>query len=221
MANLQLDITSELPKALKWLGTMRGQMPFAVSQALNKTGFDVRRKLNEGTVTHFNASGKPTRFTQTAFVVERGNKADPTVLVGAQANRDFFGPQIRGGQRYPKGFEGYLRGLSGGTLTGRVVPTKHARDVRGNPRRVLFGQIARKLSTTDRGGFFIGTPKGGGRPAGVYRRSRGQLYAMFVEVPDPTYAPRFPMERIGTAEIQRVAPSYLRSSLERALATAR
>ena len=222
MADLTLDITSELPKAIKWLGTIRGQMPFAVSQALNRTGFDVRRKLNEGAVRHFNASGTPTRFTQTAFVVERGNKADPTVLVGAQANRDYFGAQIRGGQRRPKEYEGFLRGISGGKLRGKLVPTRNARDERGNPPKRLFSQIGRSVQSNRSSGFFIGKPKGSNdRPSGVYRRLNGKLQAMFVEIQEPRYEPRFPLVEIGTEEFQRVAGGYLRSSLERALASAR
>jgi hypothetical protein len=218
MANLSIDIQSELPAAMKWLGVMRGQLPFAVSQALNKTGFDVRAHLNKSTTRFFN---DPTPFTQRAFLVQKGNKADPTVFVYAQENRSYFAPQIRGGRRFPKELEGYIRGLSGGALTGKLVPTKHARDRRGNPRRAVFGQIARGLSTTNQGGFFMGTPKGSGRPPGVYRRSRGQLYAYFIQVPEPRYQPRFPMQELGTAEARRVVGPYLRSSLERALATAR
>jgi hypothetical protein len=219
MADLQIDIQSDLPRAMLWLGTMRGQMPFAISQALNKAGFDVRKALAEQTTRSFD---QPTAFTQRAFFVQRGNKADPTVLVGAQANRPYFGPQIRGGQRYPKGFEGYLRGLSGGRVKGKLVPTALALDGKGNPRKALFGQIARGLSTTNRGGFFIGKPKGGGRPAGVYRRSRGQLFPYFIEVSsEPRYQPRFPMEQVGRDTVNRVAGGYLRGSLERALATAR
>lgn len=219
MTSLQVDIQSELPKALLWLGTMRGQMPFAISQALNKTGYDVRKALSDETRRSFD---NPTSFTQRAFVVEGGNKADPTVLVGAQRNRPYFVPQIRGRQRFPKEFEGFIRGLSGGRVTGKLVPTGLAVDERGNPKKALFGQIARKLSTTDRGGFFIGTPKGGGRPAGVYRRSREQLFPYFIETArEPRYDPRFPMEQVGRATVARVAPGYLRSSLERALATAR
>lgn len=219
MADLQIDIQSELPKALLWLGTMRGQLPFAVSQALNKTGFDVRTALSTGTTKHFDA---PVPFTRRAFVVEKGNKADPTVLVGVMPNRPYFLPQIRGGRRFPKGFEGYLRGLSGGRVTGKLVPTSLAVDGRGNPKKALFGRIGKRLSTTDRGGFFIGKPKGSGRPAGVYRRSREQLFPYFIETKsEPRYRPRFPMEKIGQDTVNRVVGGYLRSSLERALATAR
>jgi len=219
MADLQVDIQSELPKALLWLGTMRGQMPFAISQALNQTGFDVRKALAEGTKRYFDS---PTQFTETAFIVQRGTKADPTVLVGAQSNRSYFGPQIRGGRRYPKGYEGYLRGLSRGRIRGKLVPTKYVLDDKGNPRKGVFAEIAQGLSTTKPGGFFIGKPKGGGRPNGVYRRSRGQLYPYFIEVNrEPRYRARFPMESIGQTTVSRVAGPYLRSSLERALASAR
>jgi len=219
MADLQIDIQSELPKALLWLGTMRGQMPFAISQALNKTGFDVRTALSAGTTKHFD---DPVPFTRRAFVVEKGNKADPTVLVGVMPNRPYFLPQIRGGRRFPKGFEGYLRGLSGGRVSGKLVPTGLAVDGRGNPKKSLFGRISKGLSTTKPGGFFIGKPKGGGRPPGVYRRSRGKLQPYFIETKsEPRYQPRFPMEKIGQSTMNRVVGGYLRSSLERALASAR
>jgi len=218
MTDLRVTIDSQLPRALIWAGQIRGQLPFAISQALNKAGFDVRAALNEGTTRYFE---NPTRFTQRAFVVERGNKQDPTVLVGAQENRPYFGPQIRGGRRYPKGFEGFFRGLSNGRVQGKLVPTALAVDGNGNPRKALFGQISRKLSTTDKGGFFIGKPKGSSLPVGVYRRSREQLFPYFIEVREPAYRPLFPMEQIGQATLNRVVGPYLRTSLERALATAR
>ena len=216
--NLTID-TSGLDQLQVTLARLTGQMPFAVSQALNKTGFDVRKALSEGTRRHFD---NPTTFTEKAFIVQRGNKQDPTVLVGAQANRPYFVPQIRGGRRYPKEFEGYIRGLGKGAVSGKLVPTSLAMDARGNPKKSLFGQIARGLSTTNRGGFFIGKPKGGGRPAGVYRRSREQLFPYFIETrSEPRYQPRFPMEKIGQDTINRVAGGYLRTSIARALATAR
>jgi hypothetical protein len=219
MADLQVSIDSDIPQALLWIGTIRGQMPFAISQALNKTGFDVRKALNQGTTRHFD---NPTRFTQTAFIVQRGNKADPTVLVGAQANRDYFGPQIRGGTRRTKEFEGFLRGISNGQLTRKLVPTTRVVDPRGNPRRRVFSQIQQGLSTTKPTGFFIGKPKGGSRPLGVYKRDRGRLVPYFLQVgTEPRYQPRFPMQQIGQDTISRVAGQYLRSSLERAIASAR
>ena len=217
MADLQFSIDSDIPKALLWIGTIRGQMPFAISQALNKTGFDVRKALNEDTTRYFE---QPTRFTQTAFVVERGNKADPTVLVGAQENRKYFGPQIRGGKRSIKKYEGFIKGLSGGRITDKLVPTSQVIDPRGNPRRRVFTQIQQGLSTA-KPSFFIGKPRGGTR-LGVYKRDRGRLVPYFIQVStEPRYQPRFPMEQIGQDIVSRVAGEYFRSSLERALASAR
>jgi hypothetical protein len=217
MADLRLDIESELPAALRWLGTMRGQMPYAVSQALNKTGFDVRRDLSDGTRRYFD---NPTSFTTSAFLVEKGNKQDPTVLVGAQRNRPYFTPQIRGGERYPKAYEGFLRGIGAGSITGKLIPTSYVKDGRGNPKKSIFGQVAR-ASTAKRSSYFIGKPKNGNRPSGVYRRSEGKLIPYFIEIREPKYEPRFPMLEIGKATVNRVAGNYLRSELERALASAR
>jgi hypothetical protein len=91
----------------------------------------------------------------------------------------------------------------------------------GNPKKNIFGTIANLLSTTDQGGAFIGTPKGGGRGPGVYRRSRGQLYAYFVHVDRVSYQPRFPMEKVGMATAKRLFPTELNKALERALNSAR
>ena len=43
MATITLDIKSELPKAIRWTDAMTKQLPFAISQALNSTGFSIRK----------------------------------------------------------------------------------------------------------------------------------------------------------------------------------
>ena len=60
MANLTLDIKSELPKAIRWTDQMTKQLPFAISQALNATAFDARVAINSSTRQYFD---KPNRFT--------------------------------------------------------------------------------------------------------------------------------------------------------------
>ena len=49
MASITLDIKSELPKAIRWTDTMTKQLPFAISQALNATAFDMRTAMNGAT----------------------------------------------------------------------------------------------------------------------------------------------------------------------------
>ena len=63
MATLSVDISSELPKAIRWTDQMTKQLPFAVSQALNATAFDARKSINAATRQYFD---RPTRFIQNA-----------------------------------------------------------------------------------------------------------------------------------------------------------
>jgi len=203
------------------------QLPFATSQALNSAAFDARTALNSSTRGYFDA---PTRFTQTAFLVQRSKKSDLTAYV--YANNDsgrsrsrYLRYQIQGGTRGQKGYERFFLGSpNDGTIpSGSVfVPTGIVKlTPQGNVSIPTLKAINKGLSGSPRGGFFIGTPRGGNRPPGIYRRSREQLFAYFLAKPAPTYNRRFPIQDIGSKVIERRFNSYLQSSLEKALATAR
>jgi hypothetical protein len=84
MASITLDIKSELPKAIRWTDTMTKQLPFAISQALNKTAFDMRNAMNGATRQYFK---NPVPFTQRAFLVNKSNKRDLTAEVYAERRR--------------------------------------------------------------------------------------------------------------------------------------
>lgn len=229
MATISLDIKSELPKAIRWTDQMTKQLPFAVSQALNATAFDARTALNGATRQYFD---KPNRFTQSAFLVQKTNKRELEAIVyaNAQQGRDrarYLRYGIQGGQRRQKGFE--KKFLAEVTATARIpagaqlVPTSLVKlDGSGNVSLSTIKRIQKGLNGSARGGFFIGTPKGGDRPPGIYRRSREQLFPYFIATSQrATYQPRLPMAEIGQKTAQRRFGLYLRSSLEKALATAR
>ena len=213
-----------IDKAKLFVATIKNQLPFAASQAINRVAFggsdNVRNSLAKQTTKSF---VNPTRYTQSAFRYTASTKTNLVVEVFADPTRRYFPTQIQGGDRRGKPYEGFLRGLTKGGIPsgGRLVPTSLVLNAAGNPKKNIFGTIASKLSTTDRGGVFIGTPKGGGRLPGVYRRSRGQLYAYFVHVDRTQYKPRFPMERVGMDTAQRLFPSELNKALERALSSAK
>jgi len=203
------------------------QLPFATSQSLNSAAFDARTALNSSTRGYFNA---PTRFTQTAFLVQLSKKSDLTAYV--YANNDsgrsrsrYLRYQIQGGTRRQKGYERFFLGApNDGTISASAVfvPTGNVKlTAQGNVSIATLKSITKGLSGSPRGGFFIGTPRGGNRPPGIYRRSREQLFAYFLAKPAPSYDKRFPIQDIGGKVIQRRFNSYLRSSLEKALATAR
>lgn len=219
--NLTLTINAkELDKAKLFLATISNQLPFATSIALNQTARDIQQALKAETTSSF---VNPVAYTRNAFRYTKSTKTNLTAEVFADPSRKYFPTEIFGGQRRTKAYEGFLRGLANGALPqGKLLPTRHVLNAAGNPKKAVFSQIASKLSTIDQGGFFIGTPRGTGRPAGVYRRSRGQLYAYFVHASsEPRYQPRFPMERVGNDVASRVFTTHLSRAIDRALASAR
>jgi hypothetical protein len=229
MATITLDIQSELPKAIRWTDTMTKQLPFAISQALNASAFDVRTALGGATRQYFD---KPNRFTQSAFLVKKTNKRELEALVFAndQQGRDrarYLRFGITGGTRPQKGFERKFLAEVVGTRSipagAQLQPTSLVRrDASGNVSLSTIKRIQKGLSGNARGGFFVGTPRGGDRPPGIYRRSREQLFPYFIATDQRSrYTPRFPMAEIGQKAVQRRFGGYLRSSLEKAVAGAR
>jgi hypothetical protein len=223
MASLTLDIKSELPKAIRWTDAMTKQLPFAISQALNSTGFDIRTALGGATRQYFQ---QPVAFTQRAFLVRKGNKRNLQVDIYANKKQNrYLRTQVHGGSRGQKGYERrYLADAQASMPAGsRLVPSVGLKlNAAGNPSLAALRRISGQVASTGRNSVFIGRPVGGGRPPGVYQRKpNGSLTPLFVAVQRASYRPRFPMADIGTKVAQRRFGTYLRSSLERALASAK
>ena len=221
MANLTLDIKSELPKAIRWTDQMTKQLPFAISQALNATAFDARTSINASTRQYFD---NPTRFIQNAYRVEKSTKRTLTAIVFPEAKRQpYLLRNITGGRRGSKPFEAKLVGASSGAMqTGsKLVPVGIKRNAQGNVSLAALKRLTGQIGPTGRNSVFIGTPKGGSRPPGVYQRVGQKLRPLFVSLPSANYRPIFPVQQIGTKVAERRFGGYLRSSLEKALASAR
>ena len=214
--------TTGINAMARFAAAAANQLPFATSLALNQTARDTQLALREATTTAF---VNPVAFTRNAFRYSKSTKAHLVAEVYPSPDRPYFDPETFGGPRRWKDYEGFIRGLSRrqgqGLPAGKLVPTRAAINAAGNPKRQLFGEIESRLSTTDRGGFMIGTPRGGDRAPGVYRRSRGKLIPFFLVIDEPLYRPRFPMERVGQQTIARVFPSHLQKAVDRAIASAR
>jgi len=222
MATLTLDIKSELPKAIRWTDALTKQLPFAISQALNSVGFDARTALKGASRTYFD---NPTPFIQNAWRVDKANKRSLMVTVFPEAKREpYLRANITGGRRGIKPFEAkYFGEAAGGLPAGsRLVPAVIRRNAQGNVSLAAIKRITAQIQGTGRNSVFIGTPTGGSRPPGVYQRgTKGRLVPLFVAVPSATYRPIFPITDIGTKVADRRFGQYLRTSLERALASAR
>lgn len=229
MATIKIDLKSELPAAIRWTDGMVKQLPFAMSQALNAVAFDARKAINSSTKQYFD---RPARFTQNAFFVQKASKKTLEAVVFAEAapGRDrarYLKYGIQGGARSQKGFERKFlaeivdtRRLPSGQ---QFVPTSLVKlNASGNVSLATIKRIQKGLNTKGTGTFFVGTPKGGDRPAGIYRRSKGQLFPYFIATDQQAnYQRRFPIDDIGTKVINRRYTGYLSSSLEKALASAR
>lgn len=220
MITVQVD-SKGLPQMAAFLAGLGNQLPFATSLALNQTARDTQLALAQHTPQAF---ASPVPFTKNAFRYTKSTKAHLVAEVFPSPDRPYFVPQSFGGPRRLKDYEGFLRGLAssrGGALPGgKLIPTALAINAAGNPKKSLFGQIESRISTTDQGGFFLGTPKGGTTP-GVYRRSRGKLHPYFLVIDEPQYQPRFQFERVGNATVARSFMPRLEAAVERAIASSR
>jgi len=205
------------------------QLPFATQIALNETAFKARTALNGSTRQYFD---QPVKFTQSAFLVQKTNKRDLEAIVYAnskpKSNRArYLRYGIHGGPRVAKGFERFFAGADkDGTLTPgtALIPTSLVKlTPSGNVSQSTLRSISKGLSTTNkRGGFFVGTPRGGNRPPGIYRRSREQLFPYFIAASSaPRYTGRFPLQQVGSKVVQRQFNQQLAMALEKALATAK
>lgn len=229
MTQINLKIDSEIPRLLRWTGQFEKQLPFATSVALNDTAFAVRGSLNKGTISAFD---KPVKFTQSAFLVQKSKKRDLVAVVYAQdktgkdrARYLRFG--IKGGSRPQKGFERYFENAvaNDGTIPSGAyfMPTSFVKLTgAGNVSMATLRRITKGIDGSKRGGFFIGTPRGSDRPAGIYRRSRDRLFPYFIATTDqPDYTGRFNIEAIATKVVQRQFQINFDKAMQKALATAR
>jgi hypothetical protein len=226
---ISLTIDQDLSKATAWTKAVQKQLPFATSVALNNVAFDARKSLNDGTKGAFNV---PVRFTQTAFLVQKSKKRDLKAFVFAQdkAGKDrarYLRFGVKGGARPQKGLDVFFSKAvpNDGTIPDGAY-FMHTSLVKinaaGNVTQATLRRISKGISGSSRGGFFVGTPRGGGRPPGIYRRSREQLFPYFIATTDrPDYTGRFNIEAMGTKVIKRRFGVHFNAALSKALTTAR
>ena len=226
---IKLTIDQDLAKATAWTKTVEKQLPFATSVAINSTAFDVRKAFNAGTRGAFSS---PVKFTQSAFFVQKSKKRQLIAFVFAEDRRGkdrarYLRFGIQGGQRPQKGLDVFFeRGVpNDGTIPNGAffIPTGLVKtNAAGNVTNATLKRITKGLNSSPRGGFFIGTPRGGNRSPGIYRRSRSVLQPYFIATTDkPDYRPRFDIQSIGNKVVQRRFGTHFNQALSKALSTAR
>ena len=226
---IQLTIDQDLSKATAFTKAVQKQLPFATSVALNDTAFEARKALNQGTKGAFNL---PVKFTQSAFLVQKSKKRELVATVYAQDKKGkdrarYLRFGIQGGTRPQKGMDVFFeRGVpNDGTIPSGAyfMPTGLVKtNAAGNVTQATLRRISKGISGAARGGFFIGTPRGGNRPPGIYRRSREQLFPYFIATTDrPDYTGRFNIESIGAKVIERRFGINFQAAINKAISTAR
>ena len=103
-----------------------------------------------------------------------------------------------------------------------LIRQDYNNDAYGNISRGTIKRITKGITGKKRGGFFIGTPRNNNMPAGIYRRSRKQLFPYFiVTTSKPRYDKVFDLERIGNKVIERKFNTFLGIAIDKAMATAK
>lgn len=220
-----ISVSDNIREVLSTTDRLSAQYPFAVAKALS----DVARLVAQAMPAEASKDlEEPTPFTLRGFFSTRADKVNLTATVGVKdAQAEYLKYQVEGGSRAPKNkalrlpskldLDSYGN-LPKGTIKRLVAAARSGRKV--------GGKTAKKLGIAQRSSVFYGTPKGGGRPAGLYsrRNDQGQRslvpLVMFPQQP-AKYEKRFDFymkaERIVRAQFQ----ATLRRSWERAQQSAR
>lgn len=150
--SVKIDIRASVDELTKTMNKLaKQQMPYAVSKAINVM-VDAGKKAAERQIATLD---NPVAFTKRAVFVSYSNKAKRPIT-GMVGIKDI-----------QAGYLQYMEegGVSPASGKAKPVPASSAKNTAGNMPK---GKVKKVLSDTEK--YFTGTPKGGGRPGGIYQR---------------------------------------------------
>ena len=235
---IELDIKSELPTAVKWTNEHTKQLPYSIAVAMNAavqgSKFISGSKQSSALQALANQSStyldRPKKSTQKGWRATRANKRNLSTTILPKDRpynqQRYLGGSATGGGRAPKDFGAALmnhplaRNMPSGA---RLVPTPAIkRDKYGNVTKTQINKLFDQANTSyyQSKSVFIGKPRGGSRPPGVYRRSNKntKLTPLFYAVSNVKYGARFPAEKVVGQSIQKDFGIYLRQELAKNVA---
>lgn len=197
---MKLDVAINSKSILRALGSMKSQVAFASSQALNDTAFDVRKQIVERTYPRsFNV--RNTGFPRTAFRVSKASKRHLEAAVYDRTESEWLTRQATGGiKRAPGG--------------GRVaVPTSKV-------QRTARGRVKKPQTPTAllRGRGFKSRGKGG---EAIVKPNRGKRDVYYFLRDRVVVKKRFPFEEAATKRTRAVYAGHFGRRLKAAIRTAR
>lgn len=155
VGGLSINMTSNASQVQKAMQGLSKQLPFAMSQALNSTAFDIRKQIVDRTYPQsFNVKNK--RFANAMFRVEKASKRKLSAAVFDRLGKDYMAMQAEGGTKLPRGRNIAIPGRANQrTSTGKIPRARQ-------PRQIIASGKAYK--TTLRGGQqAIVQPQGRGK----------------------------------------------------------
>ncbi len=199
---MQLNISSNIKEIERELGMFhRKQVPFAVSNAMNKIAFEIQRAEKAATVQHID---RPTPFTRGGFRVTkaRKNKLEASIFI-ADDRLEYMSALVHGGEHM------------------RVnEPVNQKLNKYGNIPRA---RMSKARASPDK--FFFGIPNGmtGEENSGMWERyGRGQRIRQVLRSKRKrTIKAQFPFYEIAIKVVDRRFEATLASEMHRAIATAR
>ena len=206
--NIQVGIDAkDLNKAALWLATIKNQMPYATSRALNDAAKRAVEDLNTSTGKFFD---RPTAFTQRGYTVTNySNKTNLEATLNLRPlQARYLVPSIVGGVRPQRPSE---------RKAGGIAAWRPGQDVKLN----ASGNISKALAIRAlKGGdkfFRVDTTKGKLKP-GVYQRmAKGKIKNILSFNALPNIKRRWPVDRISSASVSRYLPGRLNYWMEQAI----
>ena len=235
---IELDIKSELKLAEKWTNEHTKQLGYSIATAMNAavqgskfiSGSKQRSALQALANQSSTYLDRPKKSTQKGWRATRANKRNLSTTILPKDRpynqQRYLGGSATGGGRAPKDFGAALmnhplaRNMPSGA---RLVPTPAMkRDKYGNVTKTQINKLFDQANTSyyQSKSVFIGKPRGGSRPPGVYRRSNKntKLTPLFYAVSNVKYGARFPAEKVVGQSIQKDFGIYLRQELAKNVA---
>jgi hypothetical protein len=225
MAQLSIQLESELSLAQLFSSKMRKQAAFAMSRALNRIAPEAKGAISGASKKTFD---NPTPFIVNAWRYTKSSKTNLEVVIYPEARREpYLRANITGGLRGIKPFEAKFRSMTLQRPPGNLfVPTRRVKkDSRGNVTKATIGNIISNMRPSGQNSTFVGKPRNSILPYGIYRRMGGTrrpyIRPLFVSVKSADYGRVFPIQEIGHKVVERRLRAYYIDYLEQAIATAR
>jgi len=217
------------------------QWAFAQALALTRTAQSVKAAERAAMQTAFD---RPTPFTLNSLRLQSATRPRPEARVWFKdpprlTERDhYLLPQVHGGQRRQKRFEGTLQRAGLLSKGKALVPASAAPlDAYGNVTRSIYARILADLRASPvgankrRGGrYFYGRPGNGRLPRGIWKRFPADAFGnrfsaaiepVFIETRMPTYRTRFAFFTIAEQTVEREYQSAFSRAVNETLRTKR